>query len=120
MTQGNLEQTTTYDYKPSKTQPGKIDIIKEVTTYYPSGKIASKKSFLNDLKHGKWTFFYENKKKKVEEEYKFNLLTGTQTTYYENGKKQIEREYVRWKFIWRNQYLFSIGKIRRDKSLQTQ
>lgn len=109
---GQLEQSVIYDYKPSKTEPEKIDVLKEVVNYYPSEKVASKKLYLNGLKHGKWVFYYENKKKEKEEEYKFNQLSGTQTTYYENGKKETEQEYVGGNLYGTSNSYFPSGKLK--------
>ena len=47
-----------------------------------------------DSKHGKWTEWYENGQKKLEQHYKCGRYIGTWIYWYENGQKKSVSNYI--------------------------
>jgi len=68
-------------------------LIKEIN-YYPNGEIETEGE-LNEKgkKHGKWTYWYENGKKWIEENYSEDIRNGDYTEWYMSGEKSFNGEY---------------------------
>jgi len=56
-----------------------------IKTYYSSGKVESRISFVNEILEGTTYWYYENGNLKAEKNYSNGKLNGIMKTYYENG-----------------------------------
>lgn len=63
-------------------------------SYYPSGKVASRMSFIKDVLEGSSFWYYENGNIKSEKNYTNGILNGYQREYYENGLLKSEHHYL--------------------------
>lgn len=63
-------------------------------TYYSSGKVASRLSFIKDVLEGSSFWYYENGNIKSEKNYTNGILNGYQREYYENGLLKSELHFL--------------------------
>lgn len=80
-----------------------------VKTYYPSGKVASRQSFIKDVLEGSSFWYYENGNLKAEKSYSNGVLNGYQREYYENGLLKAELHFTNGIFDGVSKRLFDNG-----------
>ncbi|MFH0893968.1 MAG: hypothetical protein V2A54_05990 [Bacteroidota bacterium] len=94
--------------------------------YYINNKIQMTGTFKSkkmEVKHGHFTYFYENEKKTSEGNYFEDKFVGLWTAWFENGQKKWEGEYKdnvpdgNWKYWYETGEIKSEGKyLNNDKS----
>ena len=62
-------------------------------THHTNGEIKSIQNYKNGYDHGKWEFFYANKKNQTKGMFNMGKKNGEWTYYYENGKLHKEHFY---------------------------
>lgn len=76
-------------YSPTGSFAKKIDYISKdeykETRYYPDGLKKSEGNFLNNNRHGKWTYWYENEQKWSEAIFDNGTKNGKNTVWYKDG-----------------------------------
>lgn len=65
-----------------------------VKTYYPSGKIASRLSFIKDVLEGGSYWYFENGNIKILKEYSNGRLNGSVKNFYPNGLVKDEKNFL--------------------------
>jgi antitoxin component YwqK of YwqJK toxin-antitoxin module len=70
----------------------KKDIIKEIR-FFPNGEKEIEGEYLNDKRHGKWTYWFDNGNKWSEGVFEKGVSNGKFTIWYKSGKKQYEASY---------------------------
>ena len=58
----------------------------EIETYGPGNELSMRGMVIEGFREGKWEYYFENGKKKLEENYRDNELEGERITYFNTGK----------------------------------
>jgi len=93
-------------------------LLKEIA-YYPNKKIRYEGEFLNNLRDGKWTFWYDNGNKWSEGYLKKEINDGKRTVWYENGVKRYEGQYNEGKEIGKWQFFSETGTLIKEVNFDT-
>lgn len=85
---------------------GNKKVITKEIRYYPNQQMQSEGKYNEDYKQtGKWTYYFENRKKQRIENFENGIKNGKYIEYYKSGKKMFSGSYLnglpdgKWK-IW--------------------
>lgn len=85
---GNPIRISTYKMVNDSTR----ELIKEVR-FYQNGEKKQHGEFKNEVKHGKWTYWYENGNKWSEANFNLGVTDGESIVWYENGEIKYRGDY---------------------------
>ena len=98
------------------------ELLKE-TTFYPGKKMQMEGTFKDNLRNGRWIYYYKNGKIWSEGFFKEGKNDGKRITYFENGRVRYEAYYKedlrvgKWKFFDEKGHLLQV--INYDAPLDT-
>lgn len=89
---------------------------KLLKTYYPSGKVESRLSFIDEILEGTSFWYYQNGNIKTEKDYINGVLSGSIKHYYENGLLKNEISVTKGMLDGYTKYYYSNGALKEIKT----
>ncbi len=83
---------------------------------YKETQVVEKGRYLDNLKTGKWIYYYSNNKIKQVLNYSNNLPSGHAVFYYKNGNKREEGSWVNNKWVGSYTYYYENGSVKNEWS----
>jgi antitoxin component YwqK of YwqJK toxin-antitoxin module len=83
---------------------------------YKENQVVEEGNYTNNLKTGKWVFYYNNNKIKQVLNYSNNRPSGSAVFYYKNGNKREEGTWSNNKWIGSYTYYYENGAVQNDWS----